>query len=126
MIVTILVGVVTFYTATTYGGQPLYCGGTYAESTEPWVALQRREVGYSWECGDLIAIYFEDADEVLLARAMDAGPFGGYCVVYSDGCLPIVADVPEHLWPTVLDGDTSARVRVVNVTAECRARGYCD
>jgi len=41
-------------------------------------------------------------------------------------CRPILAGVPEHLWPAALQGDTSARVRVVNVTAECRKRGLCD
>jgi len=124
--VSVLVGVATFYAASMYGNQPLYCGGVYVESAEPWVALQRREVGYSWECGDLIALYFEDIDEVLLVRAGDTGPFGGYCVMDGHQCRPILADVPAHLWPAALQGDTSARVRVVNVTAECRKRGMCD
>ena len=64
--------VATWY-AGAYVGQPLYCGGTYAETTAPWVALPIQDK--TWECGDLIFLRFENGD-TLMARALDAGPRG--------------------------------------------------
>lgn len=116
----IIVGVATWYIGI---GQPLYCGGHYVAGAEPWIALPAREFGQSWQCGDLIAVWFVDAQQVVLVRAMDTGPFGAHCVVIDDQCAPIVADVPAHLWP--VEGQ-SARVQVVNVTAACREGGHCD
>lgn len=107
-----------------YIGQPLYCGGVYAETTEPWVALRIQDD--TWRCGDLIHLSGTDADGnewSLTARAMDAGPFGDYCVILGDECVPIVVDVPQFLAPFV---GLSSVVRVYNVTKQCREWGYCD
>jgi hypothetical protein len=110
--------VATWY-AGVYVGQPLYCGGVYAETTEPWVALPIQDK--SWQCGDLGILFFEGktaADhELLMVRVLDTGPFGDNCVMYGDKCLPIVADVPRHLWPV---GGLSAPVRLTNITAMAR------
>ena len=107
--------VATWY-AGAYVGQPLYCGGIYDESTEPWVALPIQDE--TWECGDLIFLRFENGD-TLMARALDAGPFGDNCVMQVDGsCAPIAVDVPHHLWPA--DG-LSASVCMTNITARLRA-----
>jgi len=53
--------------------------------------------------------------------ALDAGPFGMYRVEQWDA--PIIADVPEHLWP--VDG-ISAPGKVFNLSAFNRlARDCC-
>ncbi len=111
--------VATWY-AGPYIGQPLYCGGVYAETTEPWVALPIQD--QSWQCGDLVYLSFGNGD-ALMARALDAGPFGDNCVIMDDSCVPIVVDVPKHLAPFV---GLSAPVRLTNITAWCREWGYCD
>jgi len=115
--VRIIVGVATVY-AGQYVGQPLYCGGVYAETTEPWVALP---YGGDWRCGDRIDLSGVDASGEpwsLKARAMDTGPFGDYCVEQPDGtCPPIVVDVPQFLAPFA---GLSSRVQMVNVTAMYR------
>jgi len=118
----VIVGVATWY-AGVYVGQPRICGGTYDATAGPWVALPAREFGQSWQCGDLVALWFVDEQQVVMARALDAGPFGAHCVVIDGQCVDIVVDVPRHLWP--VDG-LSAQVQVVNVTAACRERGRCD
>ena len=115
---TAVLTVATWY-AGVYVGRGLYCGGVYAETTEPWVALPIQDA--SWRCGDLAAIEFigeTAADhQVLMARVLDAGPFGDNCVIRGDRCVPIAVDVPRHLWPDALEGNLSAPVRVTNVTA---------
>ena len=119
----IIIGVATWY-AGPYVAQPLYCGGVYAESTAPWVALPSQTHGTDWQCGDLVYLSFGNGD-ALMARAMDTGPFGDKCVTDDDKCIGIVTDVPRHLWPASLEGDLSAPVRVVNVTRMCREAGVC-
>jgi hypothetical protein len=114
--------VATWY-AGVYVGQPLYCGGVYAETTEPWVALS---IEADWQCWDLVQLSGVDVTGhawSLMARVGDTGPFGDNCVMYGDKCLPIVADVPKHLAPFV---GLSSPVRLYNVTAQCRKMGYCD
>jgi len=113
--------VATWY-AGAYVGQPLYCGGVYAETTESWIALP---VDSGWQCGDLVYLSFGNGD-ALMARALDAGPLGDYCVVYGDQCLPIAVDVPRHLWPDALAGQLSAPVRIYNVTQMYREVGLRD
>lgn len=108
--------VATWY-AGVYVGGPLYCGGVYAETTEPWVALPIQDK--SWRCGDLVYLSFGNGD-ALMARVLDTGPFGDNCVMYGDKCVPIAVDVPRHLWPDALAGDLSAPVRVTNITAMYR------
>jgi len=126
----VITAIATMYTSAQHAGQPLFCGGTFADTTAPWVALPFEQYNDAWQCGDLVVLSFVGADATehvtLTARAMDTGPFGAHCVVRGNRCVPIVADVPEPHWPTSLDGDISAAVRVVNVTAACREWGYCD
>jgi len=93
-----LVGIATAY-AGPYIGQPLYCGGVYDVQAEPWIALPISELGYSWECGDLVYLRFADGS-TLMARAMDAGPLG----LYNVQGQAIMADVPVHLAPFALSG----------------------
>ena len=113
----LVAGVATWY-AGAYVDQPLYCGGVYTDTTAPWIALPSQDYGDTWQCGDLVALWFVDQGELLLAHAMDAGPFGDHCIALADGCAPIVADVPLHLWP---GGDAlSSPVEMVNVTGMAR------
>ena len=77
-------------------------------------------------CGDLVVVWFSDVNELLVAPALDTGAFGDNCVVEGDGCVPIAVDVPRHLWPAELGDTLSARVQVMNVTAQCRAWGICE
>lgn len=44
----IILTIATCY-AGPYVGEPLYCGGVYADTTTPWVALPLSEHGVSWE-----------------------------------------------------------------------------
>ena len=90
-----------------YVGQPLFCGGYYDDASPPWVAMPYRDLGVTWECGDRIGILADG--ELRVFTAMDAEPFGAYCVMQPDGeCLGIGADVPKHLaW---FYGSTTGRV----------------
>lgn len=106
-----LVGVATWYGGVYVDG-PLYCGGTYAPETDPWVALDVALEGAFWECGDLVHLRFDDGTS-LTARAMDAGPFERYRV----GEERIVVDVPEHLAPFA---GLSSGVEVLNLSAMAR------
>ena len=118
----IIIGMATWY-AGAYVGRPLYCGGVY-DTAHEWIALP---MSADWQCGDLVAIWFEGADasehELVVARVYDTGPFGRHCIAQRDECVPIVADVPAHLWPAGRVGDLSAPVRVVNVTRAAREAG---
>jgi hypothetical protein len=69
--------------------------------------------GTEWQCGDKIGVY--DGEKVRVFAALDAGPFGAFCVRQLDGtCYPIVADIPEpHWWG---GSDISMPARVWNVT----------
>jgi hypothetical protein len=119
----VIIGVATWY-AGQYVNQPLFCGGTYTETTAPWVALPFQEYGKAWTCGE--PVYLEGVDAVgnawhLAARVMDTGPFGDYCVTQRDGsCPPIVVDVPWHLAPW--EG-MSSRVTVRMIGREAAAMG---
>ena len=111
-------------------GNPLFCATSseplyYDQSSPPWVALPVSQFGVTWERGDLLLIRPQGASS-LMARALDAGPFGDHCIATGDQCLPIVVDVPAHLatWEGL-----SAEVEVVNISAvarACRAQGWCD
>lgn len=100
--VEVIVCICTAY-AEPYIGGPLFCGGTYAADTAPWVALPYRDYRGSWDCGE--PVYLSGVDAYgspwsLYARAMDTGPFGALCVKQPDGSCPqIVADVPMFLAP---------------------------
>lgn len=94
---TVVHGVVTLYVAAV--GMPLFCGAEYDTAT-PWLALpiERYENG-EVACGDLFAVWSDG--QLLWLPALDAGPFGAYCVRDGDRCPAIVADLPEHVfaWP---------------------------
>ena len=92
-----LVVVATWY-AGIYVGGPLYCGGTYAPDTAPWVAVDVSDyTSGRVTCGDWLRI--SDGDTVLLARAMDAGYLSRYYVEDYGPGLRIGVDIPRHLWP---------------------------
>ena len=119
-------GAVSMY-AEPYIGERLFCSTPdnpliYDQATPPWVALPFDRYGIDWACGDLI--YIRTPTGSIMARALDTGPFGGYCVAQGDGeCLPIVADVPVY-WAT-WEG-LSSTGEVINLSAvarECRMRG---
>ena len=93
--IALLAGVATNYQAADYGGRALYCGGTYNEDTI-FVALPVSLEGEYWQCGDQVQVRFEDG-AAFWATALDTGPFFAYRVEQW-GDLPIVVDVPDHLW----------------------------
>jgi len=110
----ILVGVATWY-AGPYVGQPLYCDAgqdlTYDTATSPWLAMDPYYYEQGWECGDEVWVYI--GKEILQLRLYDAGPLLDYYITDFGPDVPIVADLPEHLWPL---STRSALVRVVNHT----------
>jgi len=112
----ILVGVATWY-AGPYVGQPLYCNGPthgnlmYDSSTEPWLAMDPYYYEMGWECGDEVWVHI--GGEVLKLRLYDTGPLLDYYIMDFGPDVPIVANLPEHLWPL---RTRSALVRVVNHT----------
>jgi len=85
-------GYITWYTATV--GTPLYCGGTY-DPGSAWLALPVEEYNHA-KCGDLFAVWVDG--ELMYLPALDAGTFGDNCVRRRDGCHPIPADLPRHLF----------------------------
>lgn len=112
----ILLGVATWY-AGPYVGGPLYCGGTYAEDTAPWVAVDVSEYQSGRiQCGDLLTVWI--GGKMLQAWAMDAGYLYRYYVEQWGKETPIVVDVPRHLWPA--GAALSARVQVINTTQAIR------
>ena len=87
-------GVLTWYLAAT--GSPLYCGGEYS-AHDAWLAVpvehyQSGQVA----CGDLFAVWADG--DLRYLPALDAGPFGAFCVEDGDTCHPIVADLPRHVY----------------------------
>lgn len=97
-----LSGVVTMYD-NSHAGNPLYCDTgctnlTYRDDLS-FVAIPVELYSQGWLCGDDIII-FSDGGKRLYSKSYDAGPFGNNCVMQENGeCLPILADIPEHLWP---------------------------
>lgn len=113
-----LVGAITTYSAGTYAGQPLYCGGLYEES-ENFIALpvslyESDQV----QCGDVVRVTINGVS--FWSLAMDAGPFGHLRV--DQWNANIVADVPEHLWP---GPGISASGSVFNLSAFNREMSDC-
>ena len=93
-----LIGVITTY-AGKYIGEPLYCdrgnGLTYRDDIA-FVALDVREYQSGRvQCGDWLRVTVNGAS--FWAQALDAGPFEPYRVTQF-GDVPIVGDVPFHLW----------------------------
>ncbi len=87
-----------------------------------WVALDVRQFQTdAARCGDHVVLLFPEG-QVLLAQALDAGPFRDYYVADCPA-LSIVADVPAHLWPVA---GLSAPVHLLNLSALDRAMEIAD
>ena len=113
---TTLALVITIYTAPV--GAPLFCdtgvGLTY-DPADTWIAWDFAVHG--GKCGDLIEVVHDGKRHVF--PALDSGRFGRHCVETPDGCLPIMADLPQHLaW---FDGLSVAVDSVRNWTRWARA-----
>jgi hypothetical protein len=115
----ILAGIATWY-AGPYIGGPLYCGGYYTTDNMPWVAVDVSEYENSRiRCGDTLMIWL--AGEMIRARAMDAGPLYKYYIEDFGPELPIVVDIPKHLWPLET---LSAKVTIINSSEAYRQLGH--
>ena len=97
MLIATLAGVATTYTYSDYGGEPLFCCGVYDD--RPFVALPIELLGEFWECGDWVRVTTPGGS--LWAQALDTGAFYRYRVEQWGVDVPIVVDVPEHLWRDV-------------------------
>lgn len=109
-------GVATYYPEAKYSGKPLYAGGTYDPASGiRWCAVDVREFESGRiQSGDLLLVRFANTPISVIYEAWDAGPFEGYKVIDYPG-LPIVLDIPQHLWP--FKGNiTSQEVYVVNLS----------
>jgi len=118
-----LIGVLTMY-AGEFVGQPLYCDdgtGTIYDDTLAFVALpvSEFESGRA-ECGDQVRVTVNG--QPFYAQALDAGPLEKYRVTQF-GDVPIVADVPKHLWQFA--PDISGTGSVFNESAFNRMAGDC-
>ncbi len=104
-------GVATYYPASRFEGQPLYCdqflggGLTYSQENMPFIAMP-----LSWyqsglvECGNTVTLVFEDG-QARQYIALDSGMFydKGY-YVNTWPRLPILADLPEYATGELLPG----------------------
>lgn len=118
-----LVGVITTY-AGKYVGQPLYCdrgnGMIYADDLA-FIALPVSEFESGRAvCGDQVRVTINGSS--FYAQALDAGPLEKYHVEQF-GDLPIVGDVPSHLWAHA--PDISGTGQVFNESAFNRMCGNC-
>lgn len=115
-------GIATYYTYEEYGGGPLYAHRTlhYDYSHDlPWCAVNvEAYLSGAVLPGDKLVVEFLEYDVVLYLEAWDAGPFTGYYIEDFGPDMPIIVDIPEHLWPLDV---MSARVRVTNISAVQRA-----
>jgi len=119
----LLIGVLTMY-AGEFVGQPLYCddgvGMVYADRLA-FIALPVSEFQSGRaQCGDNVHVTIEG--QSFWAQALDAGPLEKY-YVEQFGDLPIVADVPRHMWSWA--PDISGTGQVFNESAFNRACGDC-
>ena len=118
-----LIGVLTTY-AGQYVGEPLYCdrgqGLTYRDDIA-FIALPVLEFGSGRaQCGDWVRVTVNG--DSFWAQALDAGPLELYHVEQF-GRLPIVGDVPRHLWTH--SPDISGLGSVFNESAFNRLCGDC-
>jgi hypothetical protein len=118
----LLIGIATVYTVQDYGDKVLYCddGNTELYYTDDYafVALPQ---GTDWMCGDFVVIDFLDGTRIK-ALALDSGPFKDNCVMHDNGeCVPIIVDIPTHLWP--YENAISARATMLNVSLLNRELG---
>lgn len=113
----LLVGVATWYGPGFYG-KTLGCGWCpskpirFSQSTVPWVAVDESMYQQEWTCWDHISVWISGVE--LRLRLLDAGPLYAHYIKDFGPDVPIVADIPEHLWPRSLSQKMSAPVRVVN------------
>jgi hypothetical protein len=114
--IVILIGVATWYAGPL--DDPLFCDCgqspslLYTRKTKPWIAMDLYYYNSGWECGDEIWVYFGNHPRLKLAL-YDAGPLLDYYIEDFGPDMPIVGDIPAHLWP--YDFHTrSAPVRLVN------------
>jgi len=119
----LLIGVLTMY-AGEFVGQPLYCDdgtGTIYDDTLAFVALpvSEFESGRA-ECGDQVRVTVNG--QPFYALALDAGPLEKYRVTQF-GDVPIVADVPQHMWEH--SPDISGVGQVFNESAFNRLADDC-
>jgi len=120
----VLIGCVTWY-AGPYVRGPLRCGSVAGASSiydtsHEWIAVDL-DAYPAWECGDLVQV---DAGGVqLLLRVKDSGPLSLYQVCDRGKCVPIVGDLPEHVftWPGL-----SVQGTITNVTGRLRLLGAAD
>jgi hypothetical protein len=104
--------VITAYTAVLTA--VLFCGGTYGEPAEPFLALPVDGFGTEWQCGDLV--YVSGDWGAGFYRALDAGPLSDYYIAdWPD--LRIAADVPQRF---ARFRGLSARARVYNISRMVR------
>ena len=90
----LLAGCITWYA---YTGGPLRCGGVF-DPAEDWIAVDI-DVLDGWRCNDLVRV---EADGVtMLLKVRDSGPLSLYFIDTPAGLVPIVADLPAHvfMWP---------------------------
>ena len=94
MLTTLITVALTIYTGPI--AAPLYCdtghGLTYT-TTATWIAWDFAVHG--GQCGDIIEVIADGQRRTF--PALDSGRFGRHCVQTVDGCLPIMADLPQHL-----------------------------
>ena len=86
-------------------GAPLYCSTpdnplVFSDSIGPFVAMPVEDyISGRVQCSQWYRLTFADGS-ILMARALDAGPFSRYCVRQKDGSCPSIAvDVPGYYWP---------------------------
>lgn len=120
-----LYGVITMYSSEKYGGEPLYCddgtGIVYSDDLA-FIALDVREFESGRaKCGDWIQVTIRGVS--FWAQALDAGPFKDYYIAEFGRDVPIVGDLPDHMWrflPAI-----SAQGQMFNESAFNRAAIDC-
>jgi len=101
----------TWYRPTDYEGVT-FCGqytDDLIENQIQWVALDvDLYLSDEVSCWDEIVVEFQDGSR-LYAYALDAGPFRDYYIEQYGPDVPIIVDIPDHLW------DRDGRSRLVSV-----------
>lgn len=115
LILATVAGVGTMYTAEQHQGNPLWCDRwdndlSYRDDLS-FVAIPPSYYENGWQCGDLLIVDF--GDKKLVTYALDSGFLDNKYVMIDGKLVPIVVDVPEHLFP--FDG-TSHRATVKNIS----------
>ena len=117
-------GMITMY-AGQYVGEPLRCGsidgasGIY-DTSHTWIAVDIDALP-GWRCNDLVRVTV--GDDVMLLPVRDSGYLNRYCVYYGSTCVPIVGDLPAHVFPW--EG-LSVQGTLENLTGRLRQVGALD